>query len=141
MDGTFRPQDVIAAFSGIPISGFAPGTMISWERNSDSYNLSVGSAGRGARAASADLSGRVTMTLMATAPENAPLSALQQVDEKTGDGIGPLAVKDLSGLDSIGAATAWIVRPPSGEMSNEVGSREWIFETDNLEILLGGNPF
>lgn len=140
LDGTFRPSDVIATFNGIPIDGFAPDTFIAWERNNDSFNLSVGSGGRGARAASSDRSGRVTITLMATAPENGALAAIQQLDENTGDGVGPLAVKDLSGLDALAAATAWLVRPADGEMSNEIGTREWIFETDDLEVLLGGNP-
>lgn len=137
---TFRPQDVVATFNGVPISGFAPGTFIKWARNSDSFALSVGSAGEAGRASSGDKSGTVAITLLQTSPVNGVLSALATVDEKTGDGVGLLLVKDLSGLTVISAAAAWIKKPPDGELSNELTNREWVFETDNLEILDGGNP-
>lgn len=137
---SMRPQDHVVVWNGIPITGFAPGTFIEWARNTESYRLVVGSDGTGARAASADRSGTVTVTLKQTSPVNGALSAAAVLDERTGDGVGTLSVKDLSGLDVIAAASAWIRKPPDGEISNEITSRQWVFETDNLEILLGGNP-
>ena len=137
---TFRPQEVTAAFNGVPISGFAPGTFISWTRNNDSYNIAVGSAGEAGRASSGDRSGRVTITLLQTSPVNGVLSALAKQDEDSGDGVGLLAIVDLSGATLIKAESAWITKPADGEMSNEVTNREWIFETDVLEVFDGGNP-
>lgn len=137
---TLRPQDYTVVFNGVPISGFMPGTFIEWSRNTESFRQIVGSDGSGARAASADRSGTVTLTLKQTSPSNGPLSGFASLDENTGDGVGPLAIKDLGGLDAIAAATAWIQKPADGEVSNEITGRQWIFETDNLEIFLGGNP-
>lgn len=137
---TFRPQDVTVAFNGVPISGFADGTFVAWDRNNDSYRIRVGSAGEAGRANSGDRSGTVTVTLLSTSPVNGVLSALAKVDEDSGDGVGLLAVVDLSGATLIKAESAWIRKPPAGEMSNEVTTREWVFETDVLEIFDGGNP-
>jgi hypothetical protein len=137
---TFRPQEVTVSFAGIPISGFAPGTFVQWERNNDAYRLAVGSDGGAGRAASADLSGTITVTLLQTAEVNAVLEALAAADELTGDGVGILLVNDLSGTTVISAASAWIRKRAPGEFSNEVTNREWVFETDRLEVIGGGNP-
>ena len=137
---TFRPQDVTVAFNGIPISGFAPGTFVQWSRNSQAFNAKVGSDGKGGRAASADKSGTVTITTLQTAKVNGVLSALAAADEETGDGVGLLIVKDLSGLTVVSAAAAWIQKRPDGELSNELTNREWVFETIVLDIFDGGNP-
>lgn len=136
---TYQPDFVTVAFAGVPIIGFAPGTFISAVRNNDSWNLSVGSGGDATRAKSGDRSGRVTITLLGSSASNAALSALAAIDERTGASVAPLAVKDLSGADTVIAGTAWIVKPADQEKSNEETNREWIFETDHLEIVSGGN--
>ncbi len=136
---TYQPDFVTVAFNGVPITGFAPGTFVSAVRNNDSWNISVGSGGDATRAKSGDRSGRVTITLLGSSGSNAALSALAEVDERTGASVGPLVVKDLSGADNVKAGTAWIVKPPDLEKSNEETNREWIFETDVLEIFAGGN--
>lgn len=136
---TYQPDLVTVAFRGVPITGFAPGSFISAVRNNDSFNLTVGSGGDATRAKSGDRSGRVTLTLLGSSASNATLTAIAILDEQNGSGVGPLAVKDLSGADTVIAGTAWIVKPPDLEKSNEETNREWIFETDVLEIVAGGN--
>jgi len=137
---TKRPQDVTVVWNGIPISGFASGTYVEFGRNSDAFALTVGSDGNAARAATADRSGFVRITLLQTSPSNAALSAAAALDEASGDGVGALLVKDLGGADLIAAASAWVKKMPDGEESNEITNRVWELETDNLEIFLGGNP-
>lgn len=136
---TYQPDFVTAAFRGVPLTGFAPGSFITATRNNDSWNISVGSGGDATRAKSGDKSGRVTLTLLGSSASNATLSAMAAIDERDGSQVGPLAIKDLSGADTCVAGTAWIVKPPDLEKSNEETNREWIFETDNLEIFAGGN--
>lgn len=136
---TYQPDFVTVAFRGVPITGFAPGSFITAARNNDSWNISVGSGGDATRAKSGDKSGRVTLTLLGSSASNATLSAMAIIDERAGTEVGPLAVKDLSGADTVVAGTAWITKPPDLEKSNEESNREWVFETDNLEIFAGGN--
>lgn len=137
---TYRPADVTVVFAGIPLNGFVEGEFITAVKNSDAYNLNVGSTGKGARAQNADESGRVTIRLQQTAPENGLLSALHEIDKATGNGVGPFSMKDLSGLDAVAAESMWIVKVPDMTEGNEISGREWILESDNLRILLGGNP-
>jgi len=136
---TYQPDFVTVAFQGVPITGFAPDTFVSATRNNDSFNIRVGAGGDATRAKSGDKSGRVTITLLGSSASNAALSAISKLDEQTGAGVGALLVKDLSGADVITAGTAWIVKPPNIEKGTEETNREWVFETDNLEMVAGGN--
>lgn len=136
---TYQPNLVTVAFRGVPLTGFAPGEFITAERNNDSWNLSVGSGGDATRSKSGDRSGRVTLTLLASSASNATLSALEALDQASGTGVGALLIKDLSGADVVTAGTAWITKPATQGKSNEDTNREWVFESDNLEIFSGGN--
>jgi hypothetical protein len=136
---TYQPDFVTVAFNGVPITGFAPGTFVSAARNNDTWNMSVGSGGDATRAKSGDRSGRVTITLLGSSKSNAALAAMAKIDERLGTQVAPLQVKDLSGDDLVFCGTAWIVKPPNIEKSNEETNREWIFETDDLETYAGGN--
>lgn len=136
---TYQPDFVTVAFNGVPITGFAPGSFVNAVRNNDTWNISVGSGGDATRAKSGDKSGRVTITLLGSSKSNAALSAMAKIDERLGTQVAPLQVKDLSGDDLVFAGTAWIVKPPDIEKSNEETNREWVFETDDLETYAGGN--
>ena len=136
---TYRPKAVTVVFNGIPIEGFAEGTFIEAEKNEDAFALSVGSTGSGARAQTHDESGTVTVTLQQTSLTNAALSAMHKLDKAGGDGVGPLRVRDLSsGTELVAAETAWIRKVPNMGYSNDISPREWVFETDNLEMNPGG---
>lgn len=137
---TYQPNLVSVSFGGQPITGFASGTFVTGTRNNDSFSINVGAGGDATRTKTGDKSGRVTLTLLAESESNAVLDAYQKLDELNGTGLRPLLVKDLSGGDSMIAGTAWIVKPPDQEKANEGSNREWMFETDNLEILNLGIP-
>jgi hypothetical protein len=137
---TYQPNLVTVGFRGVPVTGFAPGTFIAAARNNDSWSINVGSGGDATRTKTGDKSGRVTLTLLAESESNATLDAFEKIDQASGTGLGPLLVKDLSGADVVVAGTAWIVKPPDQEKANEGSNREWVFETDNLEIVNAGIP-
>ncbi len=138
---TYDPTQVLTVWNGIPIDSgaYAEGTFMTVARNNEAWNLSVGSGGGAARAKSGDRSGRVTLTLRQTSPVNALLNSASVADEATGDGVGKLLIKDLSGQDVVIGAQSWIVKPPDLERSNEVTGQEWIIECEVLEILVAGN--
>ena len=136
---TYNPADVAVIFAAISIEGFADGTFITAARNNPSWNMQVGSDGEGVRAKSNDKGGIFTLTLMQSSVSNDALSALAILDEASGDGIGPFLVKDNSGTSLIAAETAWIQKPSDQENAREATNREWIFETDLLDLFIGGN--
>lgn len=137
---TYRPADVTLVFAGVPITGFAEGTMITVAKASDGFNLNMGSTGTGARAQSHDESGTITFRLQQTAEVNAALTALHEADKASGNGVFPVGMKDLSGADTVAAQTAWITKIPDMEYSNEINAREWVIASDNLVMAPGGNP-
>lgn len=136
---TYNAAEVSMIFSGIPISGLADGTFVSVEQNEDSFAVTVGSDGESVRTATNNRSGRVTFTLLQSSLSNDLLSALHNADKLTGDGIGPLLLKDNSGRTVIEAAKSWVVRSPTAEFAREASSREWIIETADLVQFHGGN--
>lgn len=136
---TYNPADVVIVVAGIPISGFADGTFLSIGRNNPSFTDGTGADGEGFRSKSNDKSGTATLTLLQTSASNALLSALAALDEASGDGIGPLLVKDNSGTSLYSAQTAWIEKPADSEFAREKSDREWVIKTDLLNVFVGGN--
>lgn len=136
---TYDPAQVLLIIAGIPISGYAKGTFINAGRENPTFNLSVGSDGEGARAKSNDKSGNLTLTLIQTSVSNDALSGLHALDEASGDGVGPLLLKDNSGRTLIEAETCWLEKPADSEFSDEITDREWTVKTDKMEVFVGGN--
>jgi hypothetical protein len=138
---TYDPAQVTIIFAGIPISGRGEATFLSVERNEDAWALQVGADGDATRAKSNNRSGRVTLTLLQSSAANDALSALAKVDEATpgGDAAAPLLIKDLSGRTLVQAETAWVVKQAAAEFAREASEREWILESNDLDVLVGGN--
>ena len=137
---SYDPKQSSIIVSGNIIEGYADGTFINVERNEDAFSLVIGSDGSGTRTKSNNRSGRMTITLNQSSPSNDILQGLVTADELSGGGIFSALHKDGSGNTINAAETAWIVKSPSQEFSNESSNREWIIETDNLEAFVGGNP-
>jgi hypothetical protein len=138
---SYNPKKVLVSWGEVLFSGFADGEFINAARNNQSVNLAVGSTGAGARAISNDKSGTITVTLLQSSLTNAQLSAAAIADEAGLDGgVKPFLIKDLSGVDLVKAETAWLQQPAAAPYAREISNREWVFETDALEILVGGIP-
>ncbi len=136
----YNAAEVSITFFGIPIEGYGDGDFLTVERNEDSFTLSVGTDGEGTRAKSNNKSGRFTVTTAQSSSSNALLMAKQALDELSGDGVGPTQVKDNSGTSVFTAAKSWIVKPPAcGYGRDGTATREWVIETDELIMAVGGN--
>lgn len=131
--------DVIVIVGPYHITGFASGSSIKVERNSDSWTFQPNVDGGGTRSKSNNKSGRVTFSLAQTSGSNDDLSTLVQIDELTSGGSFPLSITDNNGNSLHSAETAWIVKPATSEYGAESAGREWILETDNLVHFVGGN--
>ena len=136
---TYNPADVQLIVAGIPVEGYAAGTFINAGRINESWRHVVGAAGEVARAKSNDKSGLVTLTLLQTALTNDLLSGLATLDEASGDGVGPLFLKDFSGRTLLTAGSCWIRKPADSEFGQEISNREWAIVCDELLGLTGGN--
>ena len=139
MAKTYNPKRVQLAIGPHIVTGFADGTFIQVERTSDQFQVVIGADGEAARAASADKSGTLTLTLMQTSASNDFLSTALLTDEQTNLNTMPLLMKDVSGRTLVQAAEGWIKKYATIEFGKEIVSREWVYETGELFIHEGGN--
>ncbi len=136
---TYDPAQVALVFGGQIMEGFAEGTFISVERNEDAFSLTIGSDGSGTRTKSNNRSGIFTMTLNQSSPSNDVLSGFALSDERNNAGTFTGLTKDNSGRSINAAESCWVKKMATQEFSNGSSNREWVIETDNLEIFIGGN--
>jgi len=135
----YDPKQVIVAFRGIELLGYAEGTFVVAERLEDAFSMEVGSQGDITRVRSRNRTGSITVTLMAGSAVNDSLSAIATSDELTGLGYGSAIVKDLNGNTLVTAAQAWIRKVPNVEYAGDSrGSREWVFDCAELVVNVGG---
>lgn len=135
----YSPDQVVASFMDINITGYMDGTFIEVERDEDSFTKHVGALGDVTRTKNLNRSGKVTITLKAESPVNDLLAALLQTDEQFAATYGPLSIKDLNGNMRCSATYAWILKAPKVERAKESGSVQWIFDCADLFIFPGGN--
>ena len=137
--GTYDPKKVLTSWGPVLFSGFADGVFINAARNNQGVNAVVGSTGDGARAISNDKSGIVTLTLLQSSIVNALMTSIAKQDEISGDGIHPLQIKDLGGVDLV-KADMWIQKIADYNRGREIGDGNvvWVLETTSLDIIQGG---
>src|SRR3990172_6159999 len=109
----YDPKNVVVIVGAIIInSGFAPDTFVEVERDEDAFTKSVGADGEVTRTRNRNKTGQIRITLQQSSETNALLSALALIDESTGDGVVPCAVKDLGGLTLHAAELGWVKKVP-----------------------------
>lgn len=135
----YDPKLISMIVGGKIISGFADGSFIEVERNEQAFNLKVGVDGEGARAKSNNKSGKITITLMQTSSSNDDLSGFAAADELSNSGAVPAFLKDNLGSTVCSALTAWVQKYPKIGFAKEVETRQWVLETDEIDIFVGGN--
>jgi hypothetical protein len=144
MLATYNPSEIIAVLAGVTIQGYADGTMIKIEYNEDNVTLKVGTQGDAVRTINQNRSAKITVTLLQSSPTNALLSELVLADrprdrnKPAGKGAGPSTVRDLNGTMLARAQNTWITKSPMAEYAKESGTREWVFETDDLDLVHAG---
>lgn len=140
MAKTYSPKKVQVIVNGVPLTGFADGSFVEVEMSADAFTMVIGADGEGARAASADQSGTVTVRLLQTSAGNDVLSALLTADRLTQLGTFSLIVKDVSGTSLVLAQQAWVKKMANITFDKEIQAREWVIESDLLNVFAGGNP-
>lgn len=121
--------------------GLADGTFVEVSKKSKAFDLKVGADGSGVRSKSNDNSAEIKFTILQSCDANDLLSAQHALDLATslGDGIAPLIIKDNTGNTLVLAGHAWITKFADVQFSREATLREWTLETDNIDVLVGGN--
>ena len=134
----YDPLKIIVVLGEIQFQGFAEGTFVTTEQETDTFTKSVGAGGDVTRVRNHNNSGRMTVTLIQTSPTNDLLSARFNVDKATGLNTAPLMIKDLNGTTLLEAPNAWIVKRAEVEYGSEASNREWMIDYDQLLGINGG---
>jgi hypothetical protein len=113
------------------VTGFANGSEIVAERNSDKYTPHVGAKGDTTFAATNDDSGTITFTLKTDSPSNKVLSKLSKGDTTFDTQI-------VDGNDNskgyAGGTDCIIMKPANFSRGAEIGEREWVIGVPNLDM-------
>lgn len=135
---SYDPGQVDFNVGGRDVSGYADGTFLDVEKNVDQATLVVGSDGDNTLALSQNRSGKITCTLQQSSPLNDYFSGLADALENRTGGVVPLIVKDNNGTTLASAKQAWIVKRSKTTFAKDPENREWVFETGNLVLTVGG---
>lgn len=136
---TYSPRQMAVILGGVPITGFAEDTFINVSPSSETFTRSVGASGEVSRVEKADRTGNLALTLQQTSPSNEYLTGLHLADRQSLAGTFSLLIKDNNGNTVISAENAYIARLPDAEYNQEVGTREWLIEFDDMFATYGSN--
>ncbi len=130
MVATYDPKKHLIVFDGEIITGFADGTFIKANRNSEKYTPHNSVDGSVTRVKSNDKTGTVSITLTQNSPSNRKLLAAA----KSGK-IAPLSVTDLNFDDKVGldGSEAWVSSEAEFQRGKEVGDNEWKFTVADFD--------
>jgi hypothetical protein len=134
-------NEVKVIFATVAIEGWADGDVLTLTREADVFGDQAGVGGSVARYKTNDNRATITVSLMATSPVNAALSAIFTADlyAPGGAGIGAFTIVDLNGTSLYTAGSCWISRPPDPTWSNEPRERVWTFRCATIRDYSGGN--
>lgn len=135
---TYDPARVIATWNGVPLSGYAPGTMISVSRNADAATSVSGADGESAFVRSQDKTGGGTFSLMNTSLGNSVLTAAFVAWEAVG-ATGVITITDLSTGSTLFSAQAVPKKPAPLEYGTDMPVKAWEIEMLNVQILSFGS--
>ena len=129
---TYDPKETVISLgvgdARVELVGWADGTYLTFERNSEFFNNKVGTMGETSRAYINDATCTFTIRLQATSPSIKALEDLKVVTSvlKAPPVMG-LYVTNPAQFETILVAQCWIQKDPTREYSDEVGIREYTF--------------
>jgi hypothetical protein len=126
---TYDPKKVLITFGGVPLSGYADGTFVQIDPNSETWTKKVGADGEVARGLSNDNTHTIQITLMQTSLSNIYLRTVMNSDKLTGLGMLPLTITDSNMLEIHSWAQAWVSTDPSTGRAKETTDVQWTFHT------------
>lgn len=134
--------DQVSVIMGpVIVDGFAEGEGVTVTRDAPAFTKYVGADGKVTRARMTNRCAKVTIRLAQSSATNDQLSALYTAGLLTpnGEDVIPMSIVDNSGRSVFAAAYCWLAEMPEVSFGSEVGVREWVFDTADLEVLVGGN--
>jgi hypothetical protein len=130
---TYDFKKVVLTFGGVPIDGYAEGSVINVEASDgEEYKKKVGADGEVSWSKSNNNTHKVTITLKQSSTSNAYLSSIHNTDRETGKAIFPLGITDLNGTSKQFWPHARIIGDPAWGYGADETDRQWVFDTAQI---------
>lgn len=126
---TYNPKEVTMALGSHIVSGYGDDTFVAIDPNGNGITKRVGCDGEIVRSISPDDTFVIKFTVLQTSETNTFLQNKFNQDQKTGDGMFPVLIKDLRGGMVFSSDAGWAVKPASRQFSKESQNREWEVHT------------
>ena len=126
---SYSAKHVLASLGSHAVDAPADGDFISIEPNADGFTKVVGAYGDVVRSQSPDETYNITLTLLMQSPSVKWCQETYDKDQKTGDEMFPILVKDMKGGIVFSAEQAWIVNSPAVSYGIEASTREINIQT------------
>lgn len=137
---TYDAKSVVITWGGVQLTGYPEGTFIAISKSADNVMRKVGADGDVSRSINSDKTYDITLTLEGTSASNDYISGIRLLDDKTGKGVLPFLMQDLSGSTLFFAESAWVSKDADVEFGNEISENAWAFQTGQVEgYNIGGN--
>jgi hypothetical protein len=133
----YDPKLITLQFAGIIVEGYADGSFVEIEEETEGFEDYSGTDGSVSRSKSSDERGTVTIKLAQTSPTNVLFSSLHQQDkdEPNGAGVGQFLLEDRgNGTTLVRADEAWIMGRPKMDYERAVKEREWKIRLAKMEV-------
>ena len=136
----FDPDLVQLLFAGIPIEGYAEGSMIEWEWSEEAFKIVKGTDGTISRSKVVGRFLTVTIHLMQTSRSNAVLTGIHTQDliSPGGAGVSPYLLRDGNGVSLQASDESWINGFPAGGYGDQAGPRDWKLTVVDPAVVEGG---
>jgi hypothetical protein len=123
------------------VTGFSEDSIVSIERNAETFTLYRGADDTKTRIYNSDSSATITMPLQQTSNSNDILTDLYEFDRASlnSTGLFSIQIKDLTGRSTYYSAEAYVAIVPNSSFSNSMELREWVIHASSLDTYIGGN--
>ena len=135
----YDPLAVVVVYNGVQLQGYAVDSFVKVSRDASSFKLKTGAGGDYTRSLNRNRAGKIVVMLDQASPSNDLLSAMQAIDEATGQNSGEVLVKDLNGTTLATSENAWLDKPADAEFAAEAKDREWTIACAPLAVNIGGS--
>lgn len=123
------------------VTGFSEDSIVSIERNAETFTMYRGADDTKTRIYNSDSSATITVPLQQTSNSNDIFTLLYEYDRVrlNSDGLFSIQIKDLTGRSLYYSDEAYIAIVPNSAFSNNMELREWVIHAASLNTNIAGN--
>ena len=136
---TYKASDNIIILGARQLTGFGEDDAFKLTPLGGGIQIKVGCYGDVGRSLDPNECYELELTLLGTSEDNDYLSTLYNIDNKTGKGMVPIVIKDLTGTTTFAASQCWVAKRPELGRGKVIKENKWVLQTGKATMFTGGN--